>query len=170
MSLPFLIRPEGPADLIVIADVIQEAFLEDSRSSHTEHFIIDSLRKGDVLSISLVAEINGNVVGNLAFSPVEITNGAQGWYGLGPIAVKPNFQGQGIGQALVQNGLEALKRRGAQGCVVLGEPEFYGRFGFQNKTDLVLEGVPQENFLFLAFGEELPTGHVTYHQAFQAKE
>ena len=169
MPFHFTIRPELPNDVAVIAEIIRDAFREDPRSSHTEHFIVDSLRKANVLSVSLVADMNEQVVGHIAFSPVEISYGPQGWHGLGPIAVKPELQGQGIGQALVRKGLAALRELGAQGCVVLGEPEYYERFGFQHCQDLVLEGVPQEYFHSLAFSERLAFGHVKYHEAFNAK-
>ena len=170
ISVPFKIRPEIPPDVAFIAEIVRDAFRDDPRSSHTEHFIVDALRKAKGLSVSLVAAINGQVVGHIAFSPVEICDGSQGWYGLGPIAVKLEFQGQGIGQALVRKGLAALRELGAQGCVVLGEPEYYERFGFQHCQDLVLEGVPQEYFLSLAFSEKLAFGHVKYHEAFQEKK
>lgn len=169
MHLNLTIRAERPTDVAVIAEITQEAFRSHPHSSHTEHFIIDALRSSDVLSISLVAELNGQVVGHIAFSPVKVGDGSQDWYGLGPIAVKPEFQGQGVGRVLIENGLVALKKLGAQGCVLLGEPEFYEQFGFRNSKELVLEGVRQEYFLSLPFGEKLARGQVTYHEAFKAQ-
>lgn len=163
------IRPERPTDVAAIAEVTREAFHSHMHSVQTEHFIIAALRTSNVLSISLVAEVNGQVVGHVAFSPVKVSDGSQGWYGLGPLAVKPEFQGQGLGQALVRAGLAALRELGSQGCVLVGSPKFYERFGFQNRKDLVFEGLPQEYFLALPLGEKSARGQVTYHEAFNAQ-
>jgi putative acetyltransferase len=163
------IRPEGPNDVAAIAEVTREAFQSHPHSVQTEHFIIAALRSSNVLSISLVAEVDGRVAGHIAFSPVKISDGSQDWYGLGPLAVKPEFQGQGIGQALVHAGLAALRALGAEGCVLAGSPKFYGRFGFRSREDLVLEGLPQEYVLAFPFGEKSARGQVTYHEAFSAQ-
>ena len=167
MSLRATIRPECPEDMEVIARVTERAFRLHPQSSHTEQLIIQALRRAGALSVSLVAEVNGQVVGHIAFSPVHIEDGSQHWFGLGPVAVVPELQSQGIGQALVNAGLAALRARGAQGCVVLGEPEFYGRFGFRSRTECKLEGVPEEYFQSLAFGSQAATGKVIYHEAFR---
>ena len=169
MPLHTTIRAERPSDVSAIADITREAFRCHPQSSHTEHFIIEALRSSKVLSVSLVAEVNAQVVGHIAFSPVKVGDGSQGWYGLGPLSVKPGFQRQGIGGALVQNGLAALRELGAQGGVVLGEPKFYARFGFRNSIELILEGVPLEYCLSLPFGEKSARGPVTYHKAFHAQ-
>jgi putative acetyltransferase len=92
---------------------------------------------------------------------------AAGWYGLGPLSVLPFLQGQGLGSTLVGKGLAQLESRGARGCVVLGEPAYYRRFGFRSSSRLVAEGLPPEYFMFLPFGENAPpTGIVLYHPAF----
>ncbi len=169
MPLHTIIRPERPADIAVIAEITRDAFRSHPHSDHFEHVILDALRGSGALSVSLVAEVNAQVAGHIAFSPVSVADGAQDWYGLGPMAVKPELQGQGIGRVLVQNGLAALRRLDAQGCVVVGERGFYGRFGFEENKELVLEGVPQEYFLSLAIGEKSARGQVTYHDAFRAQ-
>jgi putative acetyltransferase len=163
------IRPECPADETTIGEVTRLAFLSHPRSSHTEHFIVQALRKANALPVSLVAEHSGRVVGHIAFSPITITDGSRNWYGLGPVSVLPEFQGQGIGRALIEQGLERLCALGANGCILLGNPVFYGRFGFTNVPGLVLEGVPQEFFLSLSFGPASAHGEVTYHAAFSAE-
>ena len=160
------IRPERPNDIAAIASLTEAAFRDHPHSSHTESLITDALRRSGVLTLSLVAELDGKVVGHIAFSPVTISDGATDWYGLGPVAVVPVLQGQGIGSALVEHGLEALRTLGAHGCVLLGEPEFYTRFGFQHRAELILEGVPPEYFLSLAIGHEAACGNVTYHESF----
>jgi putative acetyltransferase len=83
--------------------------------------------------------------------------------------VHPSVQKQGIGRALIEHGLSLLRTHGAAGCVLLGEPRFYSRFGFANHQGLVLPGVPQEFFLALSFGSCFPQGEVTYHTAFSAE-
>ena len=162
------VRPERSEDIAAISRVTEEAFRGHPHSSHTEQFIVAELRRCGASSLSLVAEWDSAVVGHIAFSPVEISDGSPGWYGLGPVSVAPDFQRRGIGQALVSAGLAALRSSGAEGCVVLGEPEFYVRFGFRNHPDCVLEGVPAEYFQVLSFGGRLASGTVSYHPAFSA--
>jgi len=116
-----------------------------------------------------VAEVDGQVVGHTAFSPVAISDGSKDWYILGPISVTPALQRQGIGSALVRAGLDALGAMGAEGCVLVGDPAFYERFGFRSRPDCTVEGVPQENVLSLTLGERSAVGEVTYHEAFHAR-
>jgi putative acetyltransferase len=163
-----VIRNEEPADTAAITDVTIAAFKDHPISNQTEHFIVDALRAADALTLSLVAEIDGRVVGHIAFSPVTISNGATGWYGLGPISVLPEFQKQGIGKSLVNEGLSLLKEMGGQGCALVGDPSYYSRFGFKNYSEMVHEGVPQEVFLALPFTGNVPGGTVVFHEAFLA--
>jgi putative acetyltransferase len=164
-----VIRSARPGDANAIAAVTRDAFRAHPHSSQTEPFIVSALRQAGALSISLVAECADSIVGHIAFSPVAISDGSPAWYGLGPVSVTPQCQRQGIGQALVRQGLSRLRERDAQGCVLLGEPVFYGHFGFVNRPDLVLQGVPPAYFLALAFGDGHPRGTVAYHAAFDAQ-
>jgi putative acetyltransferase len=82
--------------------------------------------------------------------------------------VLPEAQGLGTGRALIDQGLASLRALGAQGCVVLGEPLLYGRFGFVHDPALVLQGVRQAFFLSLSFGPISARGEVTYHAGFSA--
>ena len=163
------IRPETPADIDAITRVTIAAFRPVEISHQTEHFIIHALRAADALTISLVAELESRVVGHIAFSPVAISDGTTGWYGLGPVSVLPELQNQGIGKALIKKGLEISKERGAQGCALVGDPNYYQRFGFRNEAQLVHEGIPQEVFLVLPFTEYIPHGQVVFHTAFLAE-
>ena len=163
------IRPETPSDADAIEQVTQRAFLSHPYSQQTEHFIIRALRADHALSVSLVAEDAGRIVGHIALSPVNIDDGASGWYGLGPISVEPDLQGRGIGRALMEKGLAELRNIGASGCVLVGDPAFYTRFGFANNPALVLDGVPQGFFLSLFFGNSSAHGNVHFHPAFQAR-
>ena len=163
-----LIRTEQSTDIAAIEAVVSAAFLQAAHSSHTEQYIVHALREAHALSVSLVAIEAGNIVGHVAASPVSISDGSLAWYGLGPVAVLPTWQQQGIGKALIQAALNTLQTLGAAGCVVLGEPEYYQRFGFKTEPQLRLADVPAEYFMALAFQEELPRGVVTYHPAFNA--
>jgi len=163
-----IIRDEKSSDIEAIGAVTKAAFADCRYGEHTEQFIILALRKAGALSVSLVAEDEGCVVGHIAFSPVKIGGRQCGWYGLGPISVLPELQRQGIGKALMREGLERLEAMGAKGCMLVGEPKYYERFGFRNRAGLVLEGVPEENFVALAFGDDEACGAVEFHEGFGA--
>jgi putative acetyltransferase len=165
-----IIRSEIDSDIQAIAEVTKTAFATLAISQHTEQFIINALRAAGALTVSLVAEIDGDVVGHVAFSPVTISDGNPHWYGLGPVSVLPQHQRQGIGTALIREGLSLLRARGAQGCVLVGPPAYYQRFGFRNLPVLTLEGVPQQYFLALPFEKETPRGVVVFHSAFSARD
>ncbi len=163
-----IIRNETASDIEAISKVTIEAFRTLAISRHTEQFIIRELRNANALTISLVAEVDGQVVGHIGFSPVTISDGSPNWYGLGPVSVLPKYQKQGIGKALVLEGLSLLKSLGGQGCALVGEPGYYQRFGFRNIPDLIYEGIPQEFFLALPFDKGIPEGTVVFHRAFLA--
>ncbi len=163
------IRPETDADLAAIREIVCSAFANHLHSQQTEHRIVDALREHGALTLSLVAERDGTPVGHVAFSPVSIDGHVNGWYGLGPVAVLPAAQGCGIGRALIEAGLSELRSRGAAGCVVVGEPAYYQRFGFHAQPDLTLPGLPPEYFMALTFGATTPAGTVAYHAAFSGR-
>jgi len=163
------IRQEETEDINKIEAVTKSAFLTHQYSSHTEQYITNALRKSGELTISLVAIINNEIVGHIAFSPVTISDSSVSWFGLGPMAVLPGFQSKGIGSQLVVKGIEALKSINANGCVLLGDPNYYSRFGFKQNSHLVLEGVPQEYFLSISFSGNNPSGTVNYSHAFEAQ-
>jgi putative acetyltransferase len=160
------IRCEAPADVPAIEAVTISAFLNAPHSSHTEQCIVSALREAGQLMVSLVAIAGTDVVGHVAVSPVSISEGAPGWCGLGPISVLPPYQRRGVGARLMREALRILREKGAAGCVVLGEPAFYGRFGFRADPALVLPGVPPEYFQIVSFGSSRPRGVVSYHAAF----
>jgi putative acetyltransferase len=168
MRTEIVIRSETDADAGTIADVTIAAFSTLPISNHTEQFIIAALRAAKALTISLVAEMDGRVVGHIAFSPVAMSDGSPGWYGLGPVSVLPEYQRQGIGGALIQEGLSRLKGLGARGCCLVGHPEYYKRFGFQNTRGLVHEGVPEDVFFAMSFDGHIPQGIVEFHDGFKA--
>ena len=164
-----IIRNETTADMNAISEVTIAAFQNLAISHHTEQFIIKALRNANALTVSLVAELDGKVVGHIAFSPIAISDGSLNWYGLGPISVLPEYQKQGIGKSLILKGLSLLKDMGGQGCALVGDPNYYKRFGFRNIPDLIYEGIPQEVFLVLPFDKRIPRGTVVFHKGFSAK-
>ena len=163
-----IIRSEAASDIQAIAEVTIAAFKNLEVSNQTEQFIIETLRAAEMLTISLVAEIDGRVVGHIAFSPVTISDGSRNWYGIGPLSVLPEYQRQGIGTALMQHGLSLLREMGGQGCCLVGDPGYYKRFGFKNIPELILDGVPQEVFLALPLHNIIPQGLVVFHEAFMS--
>jgi putative acetyltransferase len=161
------IRDEEARDTAAITEVTVEAFKTLKISRQTEHLIVDALRAANALSVSLVAEVFGSVVGHIAISPVTLSDGTAGWYGVGPISVSPAWQRKGIGTALVREGLLRLKALGAKGCCLVGHPGYYRRFDFENVSTLLLDGVPPEVFFALSFDGAIPNATVTFHPAFQ---
>jgi putative acetyltransferase len=165
-----IIRPETPVDHAMIRAILIAAFANHPYSHQTEHLIVEALRADDALTVSLVAEVHGNVVGQIAFSPVTIDGKDCGWLALGPVAVSPSHQRQGIGRALVNEGLRVIRGLGAQGCVLVGDPAYYRRFGFEHNPALRMEGIPPEFVMCLPMGDQIPKGNVTHHPAFSIGE
>jgi putative acetyltransferase len=168
MNPKIVIRNEMDDDVGTITEVTIAAFKTLAISNHTEQFIIEALRAADALAVSLVAEVNGRVIGHIAFSPVTISDGTPNWYGLGPVSVLPEHQRQGIGKALIWEGLSRVKDLNARGCCLVGHPDYYKKFGFKNISGLMLEGVPQEVFFTLSFDGHTPQSTVTFHEGFKA--
>jgi putative acetyltransferase len=160
------IRNELPADAPAIEAVTISAFLNAPHSGHNEQFIVRALRDAGKLAVSLVGVAEGSVIGHVATSPVSLSGGTPGWCGIGPISVLPAYQGRGVGTRLMREALRILRESGGAGCVVLGEPAYYGRFGFLADEALVFPGVPQEHFQALSFGASRPRAVVSYHAAF----
>lgn len=163
-----VIRDERPTDINAITHLTEAAFATAPHTSHTEHFIVAALRRAGQLSISLVALEGDDLVGHVAVSPVTLTSGDSGWYGLGPISVRPDRQGRGIGSALMVEAIKRLGAIGSAGCVLLGDPAYYARFGFKACEQLVLPGVPAEYFQALPMADGIPAAEVSYHTAFEA--
>jgi putative acetyltransferase len=169
---PWFLRPEQPADAGELDALIRSAFAQNPHSRQTEAAIVGLLREARALALSLVVQAGstqspGPLLGHAAFVEVTISGGACGWFGLGPLSVLPPYQGAGIGAELVRQGLRALQQQGASGCVVLGEPAYYGRFGFRSTPALQLPGAPPGCFLIRPFARVVPMGTVSLHSAFQ---
>jgi len=165
--MEIIIRAEQPLDYIAIEQITEAAFADKPYSNQTEHLMVKRLREAGALTLSLVAELDGKIVGHVAFSAVTINGEYQDWYGLGPVSVTPKLQKQGIGSKIIREGLSLLKEKGAKGCVLEGSPIYYQRFGFKAYPNLIYEGAPApEYFMALPFYEAVPTGKVEFHRAF----
>ncbi|KAM5343915.1 hypothetical protein ACJ41O_012452 [Fusarium nematophilum] len=160
------IRDESARDTTVIRDVTEAAFQGRSYSQGTEGAIIDILREEGALTVSLVATLNGELVGHVAFSPVTVGGSNVAWYGLGPVSARPDVQGRGIGTALIREGLSRIESLGAKGCVVLGSKSYYQRFGFNNNREMWMRRVSPDHFMVLSFCSQVESGEVLFHKAF----
>jgi len=160
------IRLERPGDATTIRALTDAAFKGMPFSDQTEAKVIDALRAAGALTLSLVATEGNDIIGHVAFSPVTINGKAGDWYGLGPVSVWPHRQRTGIGQALIRDGLRRLRSLGAGGCVLLGAPAYYRRFGFENDPDLYTADGPPWAFQRLTLAGSPPIGEVSFHPAF----
>ena len=165
-TVPVTIRPEAKGDEATIFALTEAAFAGMPFSDGDEQHLVDRLRADGDLALSLVAEDAERIVGQIAFSQVTISDGAQDWFGLGPVSVWPEIQHQGIGGALIKRGIADLRQQGAHGVVLLGSPEYYARFGFKHEPQLIFPGPPAEYFQALVLEGELPAGEVTYARGF----
>ena len=139
------IRKERPDDIPVIRDVNRRAFGQDQEAN-----IVEALRSNGAVSLSLVATVDNRVVGHVMYSPARI--GAVVGAGLGPVAVLPEHQRQGIGSQLIEVGNRQLKDTGCPFIVVIGHADYYPRFGFTPARPLGLTcewDVPDDVFLLL---------------------
>ena len=124
------LRDETPKDIDALHDLSYRAFAPMTFSDNSEADAIRTMRQTGNLTLSLIAELQGHIVGHVAFSPVKIDEAFHDWYALGPISVEPDHQRQGIGRALIAFGLKRLRKLGANGCVLIGNPDFYASSGF----------------------------------------
>ena len=159
-------RAEPREDFPAITALTDAAFANVTHSDQREAQIVNLLREESALAVSLVAERNGDMVGHVAASPVTLSDGSRHWFGIGPVSVLPDYQGEGVGSALMQAVIAALRQGGAAGCVLLGDPSWYLRFGFVATPLLRLPGVPPEYFQALLLEGDWPDAQVHYHSAF----
>ncbi len=166
-----MIRDEQPGDAPAIRAITLAAFAGKPYSDQTEAAIVDALRAAGALSLSLVAVEAGEIVGHVTFSGIDIDGApASGWFGVGPVSVRPDRQKKGIGTALMRAGIDRLKAAGAKGCVLEGDPAYYRRFGFELARTLIYPEGPPEYFQVLELASAEPGGIVTFHPAFAARD
>lgn len=123
-----LIRVEIPVDASGIDALLRRAFGRDDEAE-----LVHQLREDGLLTLGIVAtDDEGGVVGYAAFSPVDVAGEDRQWVALAPLAVEESLRGQGLGEKLVYEGLDALNEFSYAAVVVLGEPAYYARLGFKN--------------------------------------
>ncbi|MEZ2128859.1 MULTISPECIES: GNAT family N-acetyltransferase [unclassified Sinorhizobium] len=165
--MSIIIRTEQKADFTAVDRLIGAAFAGKPYSSGTEGLIAQALRASGDLTLSLIAERQGEIVGQIMFSPVIINEAPSSWHCLGPVAVSPQCQKEGIGSRLIEEGLARLRATGSHGCVLVGDPGYYSRFGFRPVLALSARDVPAEYFQVLPFETDVPVGTLDFHPAFE---
>ncbi len=161
-----IIRNEQPTDIPGIHQLTADAFAPKTFSDGSEPKVIDKLRAIGDLALSLIAEQDNLLLGHVAFSPVTISKPNTQWYGLGPISVTPDLQHEGIGSALINEGLNILRSMGAKGCALVGDPNYYRRFGFISDGNLHCDGFPDEHVQWISFDGHNPQGQLLFSPAF----
>lgn len=162
-----IIREETSADTATIRAVTEAAFANRAYSKQNEGAIVDALCDAGALSLSLVSTEDDEIIAHIAFSPVTIGGQDHGWLGLGPVSVRPDRQQAGIGSALVREGLKRIEESGAGGCILVGDPNYYQRFGFNSDTRIHVGWVEPQYFQILVFREPVPEGEAMFHAAFR---
>lgn len=160
------IREERSADQKAIRSLTEEAFRGRPYADGDEQDVIDRLRKAGVLSLSLVSVLGNEVVGQITFSPAALEKNTGIWFALGPVAVLPAHQGQGIGSALINQGLTRIEDQGALGCILTGNPAYYQRFGFVVSPVNCPPNEPGEFFMLKLLSPVQPVGRFSFHPAF----
>lgn len=161
-----IIRPENSADADAIRHVTYAAFRNMPFADGDEHELVGVLRDSGALAVSLVADLDGGIIGHIAFSPATVADGSAGWYTLGPVSVLPEFQGAGVGSALITEGMQRIETLGASGCILTGDPNYYARFGFEPAPDFAPANEPAEYFMVKIMGSSAPRGPFRFHGAF----
>lgn len=161
------VRLEQSSDAAAIFALTQAAFAEMPFSNGTEGPIINALRRDGDLTVSLVAEENGTLIGHIAFSPVTVSGERDKLYGLGPVSAAPDRQRQGIGSALIRKGMAHLPN--AKAIFLIGDPGYYSRFGFLGDIGLTHGDVPSAYVQALFLDGQSRTGEIQYAPGFKTE-
>jgi putative acetyltransferase len=169
-----IIRDQTTDDFAAVHELVIAAFKTLPIACGREQFVMDALWTSGAATVALVAEDSGAagadaIVGQAAFSKATVGGQDVGWHGCGPVSVPPKRHKQGIGSALMRAGLNRLRALGSKGCVVVGDPNYYPRFGFANTDAMFEPGVPPEVFMAICFAGAMPKGEVKFDEAFDAK-
>lgn len=172
MTVKFTIRPEQACDYEVIYDITKRAFAPMPYAGGNEQDLINLLRNNDALEISLVAQIGSDIVGHIAFSKAFPENESAdvngGYYALGPIAVDPELQRSGIGSALIYEGIDILRQREAAGCILVGNVDYYQRFGFKTAPHLCPKSEPKDHYMILPLAVKNIDTIIGFHPLFHS--
>lgn len=163
-----LIRHETASDIDAIHRLTWTAFKPMPFSDDTEADALLALRAAGDLALSLVVEEDGEVIAHVAFSPVTIDGVHDQWFGLGPVAVRPEKQRQGIGRALITQGLDILRKTGANGCALIGNPNIYSRVGFNSDGRLRYRELDTKFVQRIVFRGAAPRGVLKFAPALEA--
>ena len=160
------IRREQAGDEKAIYKVTADAFRGHPYAGGDEQDLVNRLRELGQLALSLVAMDGEQLVGQVCFSPVTLSDGSEPWFGLGPVSVTPERQSQGVGSQLIRSGLNEISARGALGCVLTGNPAYYQRFGFELAPSNVPKQEPREFFQLKLLSATKAKGIFAFHSAF----
>lgn len=163
-----LIRPERADDYAAIYNVTKRAFAPMPFSDGDEQELIGRFRDAGVLALSLVAEMDDSIIGQITLTPAFAADGSPGWFALGPIAVAPENKSMKIGSKLMEAGIAWLREQEAAGCVLVGNPAYYSRFGFELYPALAPNGEPAEYYQILPLRVQQPSEIVSFHPLFYA--
>ena len=155
--MTLMIRGEAPDDLEFIDQLTRAAFDRDDEANR-----LNRLRDDGDLVLSLVAAHKERILGHVAFSPVFLDGVFRNWLGLGPISVWPNHQSTGIGSALITEGLARLRQQKISGCILIGNPKYYSRFGFIGDEAISYRDFPIGIAQWISLSDETPSGVLTY--------
>ena len=161
------IRDERPEDIPTIFEIVREAFAGRPYADGDEQHLVNTMRDEGALSVSLVAEMGGELIGHISFSPAEAADGSGPWFALAPVSVRPDVQLKGIGSALIHEGIERIVAMDAIGCTLTGNPNYYCRFGFEVSPGNVPPGEPAEYFQMVCFTDHVPEGPIHFHSVFE---
>jgi len=163
-----IIRDQTVADFATVHELVIAAFKTLPIACGREQFLMDELWRSGAATVALVAEEDSIVIGQAAFSKVLVGGADVSWHGCGPVSVLPPRHKQGIGSAMMREGLNCLRALGSKGCVVVGHPAYYPRFGFTCTDAMTLPGVPPDVFMAIRFDGDIPKGEVSFDKAFEA--
>ena len=163
---PIDVRVETAADQAGIRRVTEAAFRGRPYADGDEQEVVDRLRSSSALALSLVAVQNGELIGQISFSPATVEDGSSPWFALGPVSVEPSRQGEGIGSMLINHGLSRVEAMGALGCILTGDPKYYVRFGFNVAPQNAPANEPAAYFQLKLINGAQPNGRFTFHRAF----
>jgi len=148
------IRQEQPADYPIVFELIEQAFRTMPFADGDEQFLVEALRKNKAFipRLSLVAEVDNRVVGHILFTPLQIISSDTVYHSLtlAPVSVLPDYQNQGIGSGLIEEGHRIARILGFNSCFVVGHPNYYPRFGYRQADVWGISpphGVPPEAFM-----------------------
>ena len=160
------IRAETDEDQPGIRELTESAFRGRPYAGGDEQDVIDRLRQAEVMTLSLVAVDAGELTGQITFSPAEVDDGSGPWFALGPVSVRPDRQGEGIGSKLILEGIKQISALGALGCILTGNPDYYRRFGFELSYANTPSNEPAEFFMIKLLDGKQPDGRFAFHRAF----